>query len=105
MEVLMSRSLDLTRAAAAALLCTIAPVTLAAADTPKKKCTAAQGQVFIDQGRYDQAVREFTCVMDAQPTEVDGYRGRAEAELMLGRYSDALHDLAQVTAYVVHVPP
>jgi tetratricopeptide (TPR) repeat protein len=100
----MTRSLCLSRtAAAAALLCTIAPVATDAA--PKKGCSAAQGQVFIDQGRYDQAIQEFTCVIAAQPTDVDGYRGRAEAELMLGRYSDALRDLASVTAYVVPVHP
>jgi hypothetical protein len=92
-------------AAAAALLCTIAPVTLAAADTPKNGCTAVQGQVFIDQGRYDQAIREFTCVIAERPTEPEGYRGKAESELMLGRYSDALRDLARVTAYVVPVHP
>ena len=102
----MSRSLRLSSAAAAAaFLCTIAPVTLDAAPAPKKGCTAAQGQVLIDQGRYDQAVREFTCVIDAQPTEAEGYRGLAEAELLLGRYSDALRDLARVIAYVMPVHP
>src|SRR5262245_43473882 len=105
MEVPMLRSLRLSTAAvAAAFLYTIAPVTLVAT-SPKSGCTAAQGQVFIDQGRYDQAIREFTCVIAAQPTEPDGYRGLAEAELMLGRYSDALRDLARVTAYVVPVHP
>jgi len=103
--MLRSLRLPAAPAAAATLLCTIAPVSLAAADAPKKGCTAAQGQVFIDQGRYDQAIREFSCVMAAQPTEVEGYRGRAEAELLLGRYSDALRDLAGVTAYVVPVHP
>ena len=98
----MSRSLRLSSAvAAAALLCSIAPVTLEAAPTPKKGCTAAQGQVLIDQGRYDQAISEFTCVIAALPTEPEGYRGLAEAEVLLGRYSDALRDLARVIAYVV----
>ena len=40
---------------------------------------------------------------DGRPITEDGYRGRAEAELLLGRYSDALRDLAGVTAYVVPV--
>jgi tetratricopeptide (TPR) repeat protein len=106
MEVLMVRSLRLpVAAAAAAFLCTLAPVTLDAASTPKKKCTAAEGQALIDQGRYDQAIREFSCVVAAEPTEPDGYRGLAEAEVLLGRYSDALRDLARVTAYVVPVHP
>ena len=102
----MSRSQRLpAAAAAAALFCTFVPVTLDAANTSKKGCTAAQGQAFIDQGRYDQAIREFTCVVAAQPTEPEGYRGLAEAEVLLGRYSDALRDLARVTAYVVPVHP
>jgi len=69
------------------------------------RCTAEQGQAFIDQGRYDRAIREFTCVIDAQPTAVDGYRGRIEAELLLGRYSDAVHDYTRVTALVLPVHP
>ena len=102
----MTRSSRLSRtAAAAALLCTITPLSFEAAAAPKKGCSAAQGQIFIDQGRYGQAIQEFTCVIAAQPTEVDGYRGRAEAALLLGRYSDALRDLASVTAYVVPVHP
>src|SRR5262245_55492209 len=52
-----------------------------------KQCTAEQGQLFIDTERYDRAIREFTCLINAQPTEVEGYRGRIEAELLLGRYS------------------
>jgi tetratricopeptide (TPR) repeat protein len=69
------------------------------------KCTAQQGQSSIDTGRYDQAIREFSCVIDAQPTAVDGYRGRIEAELLLGRYSDALGDYARITAVVLPVHP
>src|SRR4029079_2624655 len=58
-----------------------------------------------DSGRYRQAVSEFTCLIDARPTEVAGYRGRIEAELLLGRYSDALRDYARITARVVPVHP
>src|SRR5574337_575053 len=54
-----------------------------------KGCTAEQGQLFIAEGRYKDAIREFTCVIEAQPTEVEGYRGRIEAELLLGQYSNA----------------
>jgi len=38
-----------------------------------------------------------------QPTEVEGYRGRIEAELLLGRYSDAVRDYTRVTARVLPV--
>src|SRR5262249_15550785 len=68
-------------------------------------CTPERGQDFINEGRYEQAIREFTCVINAQPTEVDGYRGRIEAELLLGRYSDAARDHARVTAFVLPVHP
>ena len=63
------------------------------------------GQALIDDGRYDAAIAEFTCVIAAQPTEADGYRGRAEAELLVGRYSDAIRDYARITAVVVPVHP
>ncbi|HMA24562.1 MAG TPA: hypothetical protein VKP00_11220, partial [Gemmatimonadaceae bacterium] len=68
-------------------------------------CTVEQGQLLIDGGRYTQAVRVFGCVIDGAPTEVDGYRGRIEAELLLGRYSDAVRDYARVNAFVVPVHP
>src|SRR5215207_1525876 len=68
-------------------------------------CTAVQGQMFIDGGRYEQAIREFECVIVEQPTDVEGYRGRVEAELLLGRYSDAVHDYQRMMAYVLPVHP
>jgi tetratricopeptide (TPR) repeat protein len=69
------------------------------------QCTAQQGQLFINQGRYEQAIREFTCIIKAQPTEVEGYRGRIEAELLLGQYSNALADNARIIAFVIPVHP
>jgi tetratricopeptide (TPR) repeat protein len=77
----------------------------AAASSPSTKCTSQRGQDFLDAGRYDHATREFTCVIEAQPTAIEGYRGRIEAELLLGRYSDALRDYARVTAVVEPVHP
>ena len=68
-------------------------------------CSAAEGQIFIDEGNFDHAIREFSCVVDAQPTEVEGYRGLIEAEVLLGRYSDAVHDYQRVTAFVLPVHP
>ena len=66
-------------------------------------CTADRGQLLIDQGRYKQAINEFTCVIEAHPTDVDGYRGRIEAQLLLGLYSNSVQDYARVTAVVVPV--
>jgi hypothetical protein len=86
---------------ALALLLTI-PVTPAHA---APKCTAEQGQLFIDEGRYRQAINEFTCVIEAEPTGVEGYRGRIEAQLLLGQYSNSVRDYARVTAVVMPVHP
>jgi tetratricopeptide (TPR) repeat protein len=66
---------------------------------------AEEGQQLINAGRYEAAVRVFTRLIAAQPTEVEGYRGRIEAELLLGRYSDAVGDYARVTAYVEPAHP
>jgi len=68
-------------------------------------CSPQQGQILIDSGRYKQAVKEFTCIIDAMPTAVEGYRGRIEAQLLLGLYSDALRDYSRVTALVLPTDP
>lgn len=94
-----------TRLTAVACVAAIASLYATRAHAAPTTCTAAQGQLFIDQGRYDKAVREFSCVIDAQPTEVDGYRGRIEAELMLEQFSNAVRDYARVTAFVQPVHP
>ena len=53
-----------------------------------------QGQIYIDEGCYRDAIPEFTCVIEGQSTEVEDYRGRIEAELLLGRYSGTFRDCA-----------
>lgn len=68
-------------------------------------CSVEHGQSLIDAGRYKQAVQTFTCVIGVDPTAADGYRGRAEAELMLGLFSDALRDYTRITAFVLPVHP
>ena len=42
---------------------------------------------------------------EAEPTEVEGYRGRIEAQLLLGLYSNSVRDYARVTAVVTPVHP
>ena len=84
--------------AAVTFLCTIP----AAAAPP---CSIEDGQRDIDSGRYESAIREFSCVIAAAPTEIDGYRGRIEAQLLAGLYSDAVRDYARVAAVVVPVHP
>src|SRR5262245_14161642 len=77
----------------------------APADRIAERCTAENGQLFINDGRYEHAIREFTCVIKAEPTDVEGYRGRIEAELLIGRYSDAVLDYARVAALAATVRP
>jgi len=58
------------------------------------QCSLEQGQIYIDEGRYRDAIREFRCVIEGQRAEVKGYRGRIDAELLLGRYSGTFRDYA-----------
>jgi hypothetical protein len=44
------------------------------------------GTAGLNDGRYEAAIREFSCVIAAAPPEVEGYRGRIEAQLLAGRY-------------------
>jgi tetratricopeptide (TPR) repeat protein len=68
-------------------------------------CTADEGQQLIDAGQYKAAIREFSCLIELDPTAVEGYRGRIEAQLMLGRFADAVRDYARVNAFVLPVHP
>ncbi len=102
----MPRSRRFTLASRVIALALVALVLLPAPTSQAANCTSDQGQAFIDAGQLDRAVREFTCVIGADPTGIDGYRGRAEALLLLGRYSDAYHDYnAGITALVLPVHP
>src|SRR5262249_768172 len=67
--------------------------------------TVEQGQLLIDQGLYERAIRVFSRIIAAHPTDVEGYRGRIEAELLLGRYSDAVRDYQRVMALVLPAQP
>jgi tetratricopeptide (TPR) repeat protein len=87
----------------AATLFVQAPAADVAAAQPN--CTTTHGQALIDAGDYSKAIQAFTCVIDAQPTQVEGYRGRIEAEILLGRYSDGVTDYQRVMAFVVPVDP
>ena len=68
-------------------------------------CSSATGQALIDEGRYERAIREFTCLIQADAASVEGYRGRMEAQVLMGRYADAVHDGARFTAVVEPAHP
>ena len=77
----------------------------AVAPAKADQCTAEQGQLFIDTGQYKKAIQEFSCVIDAQPDEVEGYRGLIEARLLLGHYSDAMRDFTLITVHILPEQP
>src|SRR5262245_47527071 len=88
------------------VLCTLS-ITAGAGRSAKaaEQFSVEKGQRYIDQGKYELAIREFTGVIEDSPTEAEGYRGRMEAELLLGQYSNALRDNAMNTAFVLPVDP
>src|SRR5262245_33863183 len=86
-------------ACSAAIVFTLLLTPLLETVTVARQCSAEQGQIYINEGRYRDAIREFTCLIEAQPAAVEGYRGRSEAELLLGRYSDAFREYARITAF------
>ena len=93
------------RATILAVALTLGSLLLAAPVGAAPPCDAAAGQEFIDDGRYERAVREFGCLIEADPTSVDGHRGRMEAQVLLGRYAAAVQDGVRITAIVVPAHP
>lgn len=69
------------------------------------QCSPHQGQLLIDGGQYEQAIAEFTCLINTHPDEVEGYRGRIEARVLLGQYSDAMRDFTLITARILPEQP
>lgn len=91
-------------ATAAVVLATTTAIAAAPPVLPPN-CAVASGQSYLEQGRYEKAIQEFSCVIENEPTGVEGYRGRIEANLLLGRYSDALSDYGSITANVLPSDP
>ena len=96
-----------TRGLAATVLTLVlaGTVVLAGPVAAAPTCSAAAGQALIDEGRYDHAIREFTCLIEADASSVEGYRGRMEAFALIGRYADAVHDGTRFTAVVEPAHP
>ena len=55
----------LVRRLAATLMMMASPLSANAAPT---RCSVDQGQAYIDGGRHDRAIREFSCVMPRRRT-------------------------------------
>jgi hypothetical protein len=64
-----------------------------------------KGQTRINLGLYGSAIAVFSNVIESHPLCVDAYRGRVEAELLLGRYSDALGTYTRLNAFVLPERP
>lgn len=75
----------------------------AKADTPS--CSITTGQNLIDSGSYLLAVAEFTCYLKTNPKSCDGFRGRAEAYLMLNLFAHAQTDYNNITANATTLTP
>src|SRR5262245_44430738 len=88
-----------------ALVCVLSITAGRGRSAKAEQFSVERGQRYIDQGKYELAIREFTGVIEDNPTEAEGYRGRMEAELLLGQYSNALRDNAMITAFVLPVHP
>jgi tetratricopeptide (TPR) repeat protein len=64
-----------------------------------------EGEAFAKSGDYDAAIAAFTCAIESDPLDIDAYRGRIEARLMIGAYSDAMLDYADVKVQIVPENP
>jgi tetratricopeptide (TPR) repeat protein len=48
------------------------------------------GQKQLDDGEYEGARRSFACAIQADPLNLDAYRGQIEADLLMGAYGSAM---------------
>ena len=68
----------------------LAPIVFALLFTPilgpvatARQCSPERGQIYINEGRYREAIREFWCLVEAQPTEVDDIAGASKLNYWL----------------------
>jgi tetratricopeptide (TPR) repeat protein len=69
---------------------------LLAMDARDADAHLARGLAFL-VGNQAEAIRSFTQVVQLQPKQADGYRGRAWAGLVAGDYGAAAKDFAQLS--------
>lgn len=86
-----------------AILACLLSTSLTFAQSDAESCDATvdsltSGQMLIDTGDFAAAQAAFTCAIEANPTEVDAYRGRVEASLLNGDYTLALDDYNRIRA-------
>ncbi len=61
-------------------------------DTEQVQQLIEDGDAFLDAGRYDRAIAEFTDAIELDPNAVDAYVGRGLAFINLDELEDALAD-------------
>src|SRR5688572_23403418 len=99
-------AMQLQRACAILILCGLFCLSLPLASFAQEACMPqidyrVEGEAFAKGGNYDSAIAAFTCAIEDDPLDIDAYRGRIEARLMTGAYSDAMLDYADMKVQVV----
>lgn len=95
----------MSRLVESVFLCMVLAGVLAESTYADTSTLLQRGQKLLDKGKYESAIDAYSQYVDLNPTLVDGYRGRIEANLMLRRYSDCVRDYARITAMVIPVHP
>src|SRR5689334_20071428 len=98
--------MQLRRACAILIVCGLFCVLFPLASFAQEACMPqidyrVEGEAFAKDGNYDSAIAAFTCAIESDPLDIDAYRGRIEARLMTGAYSDAMLDYAAIKVQVV----
>ena len=60
-------------------------------------CVAVAGTLALQQGDPEEATRQFTLAVVANPAHPTGYCYRAECRVALGHYAEAIKDFQKAT--------
>ena len=63
------------------------------------KKTLKAGKAFMESGRNEDAVTQFTSAIQLNPTDIDGYIARGEAYENLGKYQESLDDYEKAIVF------
>ncbi len=63
------------------------------------------GQQLIDRGQLNKAYRYYSELIEEDPSNIEGYRGRIETLVLMRQYAHALADYARIVANVLPLQP
>ncbi len=63
------------------------------------------GQALLKAADYENAIADFTCAIEADKLNIGAYRGRIEALLLAGIYSEALRNYTEIAIHVIPETP